>query len=114
HYGDDVDHTRPGSDVRLCEHGAETNDSDRVTTPPRHRPKFVIGPNGERIDIAHTYAAPRSDFNRNVAESLKRDFFRWANTDGGDSWQEVMHAPESSWNAGRTQRASEYAPPGQR
>lgn len=69
---------------------------------PTRQTKFVLGPNGETLDIGHTYAAPRSDLNRGDLEWPPRDFLRWANTHGGDSWQVMMHAD------------SDYAPPDQR
>ncbi|MBI2169732.1 MAG: hypothetical protein HYU28_09585 [Actinobacteria bacterium] len=113
-YEDDLARTVPGSDVPIFRHGPETNGYENVRIPTRHAPQFVLGPNGERIHIGHTYAGPRSDMNRSVAESLKRDWFRWANTHGGDSWQETVGAPAESWKQGAPSWGRNWAPPDQR
>lgn len=64
--------------------------------------------------MTHAYAGVRSDMNREGQPEFWRDFMRWTQTDGGDSWQEVMHAPRSSWEHGEFRWASEFAPPDQR
>lgn len=110
-----VDRTLPISGDRRFEHGQDTAGYEDVRLPTRHTPKFVTGPNGEQIDIGHVYAAPRCDLDRGGDRSARRDFMRWANTHGEDSWQEYLHGAERWWEQGGLPRgASEYAPPDQR
>lgn len=126
-YADDLDRTIPGTPILLFMPGAETAGwqdvrgtvswayNDRSGPPPvaRNAPKFVVNPDGTRLDVGHAYAGVRSDLNRHPGETVE-NLFRSINTDAGDTWQEWMGAPSESWAQGRPALAHQYAPPDQR
>ncbi len=89
HQGMDMGRSLPGTDMKLFAHGPESDGWKGVTFPTRNNPVFVTGAQGEKIDISHTIAGLRADLNRpeRVIAIGCAQFMRWANTDGGDSWQ---------------------------
>ena len=96
-YEIDVDSTYFG--IRLFQHGQQTDGFGKVKLPCRNEPKFVVTPQGTKIDIGHAYAGLRSDLNRGF---LSRWLMRRVNTHWGDTYQTLVH-----WD-------NRYAPPDQR
>ncbi|MBB6390326.1 hypothetical protein [Microbacterium thalassium] len=82
------DKTLPATDISLFENGRQTDGWQDVEFPTfGSTPVQVTGPDGFDIHIGHTLAAVRSDLNREGWRPEQRDFLRWANTHGGDTWQ---------------------------
>jgi len=140
-YSADIGGKLPGTDIPLFQQGQDTagwenilpylyanqgRSGDNGSAVANFIPKFVIDKSGNKVDIMHAMAGLRSDLNRppamledlfkmsGIEPPYGRNFMRWANTHGGDSWQEVIHAPGSSWGRGELRWASEFAPPDQR
>lgn len=92
HQGLDLNRSLPGTDMKLFAHGPESDGWKDVTFPTRNVPAKVMGAQGEVIDISHTIAGLRADLNRpeKVIAIGCAQFMRWANTDGGDSWQVMV------------------------
>ena len=81
-YPEDADRKVAG--VSLFVDGPENEGYDKVQLPGRYVPKFVIGEDGKKIDIAHAYAGLRAGLNRG---STKTWWMTRVNTDWGDSYQ---------------------------
>jgi len=95
-------------------YNAKNYRKDRIT---RRTPKYVTRSDGQLMDIQHSYAGLRSDLNRGADKWYNRpksDFMRWTQTDGGDSYQEIIFAPQASWEAGEPTWSTAHAPPNQR
>jgi hypothetical protein len=107
HQAIDLNRELPLTDIRLFRNGPESDGWQSVKFPTRNNPAFVIDAQGQKIDISHTIAGLRADLNRpeSVIAFPTAQFIRWANTDGGDSWQEAMK---------ETLDQGDYAPPDQR
>jgi len=99
-FGVDIDGTLPVPIISLplFKHGDETLGYKNVdlvcrigTTTNYNPPKYVYNKNCQKIDIAHSYAGPRSDLNRGNSIGdlfgLWPWFMRRANTNWGDTWQ---------------------------
>ncbi len=81
-YPEDANRSVAGID--LFKSGPENDGWEKVQLPGEYVPKFVIGENGKRIDIAHAYAGLRAGLNRG---STKTWWMTRVNTDWGDSYQ---------------------------
>ncbi|MBM3309154.1 MAG: hypothetical protein FJY77_02780 [Candidatus Altiarchaeales archaeon] len=77
--------------ISLFQHGPETDGYADVKLPC-NPPKWVIGKDGKKIDIHHTYAGIRSDLNRDgFLEGPRKWVMGHLNTDWGDYIQVVVH-----------------------
>jgi hypothetical protein len=142
-FGTDVNRELPTIGGRLFENGPETDGYQSIMpwlTAGAGRnsknglvitdtmPKWVIDASGNKVDITHAVAGLRSDLNRppgyleqvfngggwQIDGPATRNFMRWANTHGGDSWQVIVNAAGSSVDHGQLRLAWEFAPTDQR
>lgn len=95
-YGYDLHQTIPVFKTPLFLHGADTKGFETVDSVCRvkvgekwvpYSPKFVYLASGEEVDIAHVYAGPRSDMNRDGHYTISLDLLLMANTYAGDLYQ---------------------------
>lgn len=82
-YPEDIDRTTY-FDIKLFQHGKESDGYKNVKDVTPFIPKFVMNPDNKKVDIAHSYAGLRSDLNRG---SVPGWFLRRMNTHWGDTYQ---------------------------
>jgi hypothetical protein len=83
------DLTRVEAGFQLFVWGPDTEGYQTVDKVTRFVPYFVTGPNGEKIDIRHSYAGLRSGLNRDAG--VVRGIVHRMNTNWGDTYQTLIH-----------------------